>query len=89
MIHPEKGNHANHPGHGNSDCPLRTQINAHIYGTSSNGYGCSWTGGHCIKTETCADRVMQHEEEAPLRAQMEEIVRQKEMWRHEQEPPQW
>jgi hypothetical protein len=67
MIHPSKGDHANHPGHGNGNCPLRTQVNAHIYGTSSNGYGCSWTGGHCVKSDACETRVQQHEAEAPDR----------------------
>lgn len=57
MIYPEKGDHANHPGHANGDCHLRTTVNAHIYGTSRNGYGCSATGGHCVKSENCAQRV--------------------------------
>jgi hypothetical protein len=81
MIHPEKGNHANHPGHANSDCPLRQQVNAALYGTSSNGYGCSWTGGHCVKSEACADRVQQHEAEAPQREMVAQYMTEKEMFR--------
>lgn len=63
MIHHEKGNHADHPGHSQSGCPLRHQINAAPYGTSHNGYGCLWTGGHCMKSEACDSRVKQHEQE--------------------------
>jgi hypothetical protein len=83
MIHPEKGNHADHPGAGNGDCVLRMQINAAPYGMSRNGYACSHTGGHCIKSEACDDRVKQHEAEEPMRQQIEELVRQKEMWQHQ------
>ena len=57
MIHPEKGNHANHPGHDNCACHLRITVNASLYGTSHNGYACSATGGHCVKSESCAQRV--------------------------------
>lgn len=78
MIHPEKGNHANHPGHDNHGCPLRLQINAAPYGTSHNGYACSHTGGHCRASDACAKRVEQHESEAEFRAQMELLVAQKE-----------
>jgi hypothetical protein len=63
MIHPEKGLHSNHPGHTNSDCPLRLQINAAPYGTSRNGYACSWTGGHCVKSDDCGSLVSAHEQE--------------------------
>lgn len=56
MIHPEKGKHENHPGHDNGDCHLRITVNAHLYGTSHNGYACSATGGHCIKSDACAQR---------------------------------
>jgi len=66
MIHPEKGLHANHPGHSQVGCPLQLQINAHRMGTSSNGYACSWTGGHCMKNDECAERVSQHKEEEKL-----------------------
>jgi hypothetical protein len=52
-----KGNHADHPGHLNGSCPLRHTINVHPYGTSHNGYGCLHTGGHCIKSEDCKERV--------------------------------
>lgn len=74
MIHPSKGDHANHPGHGNGNCPLRTQVNAHIYGTSSNGYGCSWTGGHCVKSDACAERVQQHAAEETQREQYAKLI---------------
>ena len=79
MIHPSKGDHANHPGHGNGDCPLHQQVNAHIYGTSSNGYSCYWTGGHCIKSDACAERVEQHEAEAPMREQQRLYAEQMQM----------
>lgn len=82
MIHPEKGLHSNHPGHDNSGCHLRLQINAALYGTSRNGYACSYTGGHCIKTEACAGRVAedkQHQEKfAPELAELEQHRIQKE-----------
>lgn len=61
MIHPEKGNHADHPGHSNAGCPLRHQVNANPYGTSRNGYACLHTGGHCVSDSACAARREQHE----------------------------
>lgn len=42
-----------HPGFDAPDCPLRRTVVAHRYGTSRNGYGCDWTGGHCLPGRRC------------------------------------
>lgn len=63
MIHMSKGDHADHPGHSQGACPLRITVNAHIYGTSRNGYACSATGGHCQQSEHCAARVAESDNE--------------------------
>jgi hypothetical protein len=48
--------HANHPGLTAVSCPLRLTINAQPCGTSSNGYACSATGGHCMpEPKRCAE----------------------------------
>lgn len=53
-IDPSKGKHEDHPGASASACPERYQVNASPFGTSSNGYGCSITGGHCLPdTDRC------------------------------------
>lgn len=46
-------NYPTHPGYG-ADCPLQEIVNAHPLGTSSNGYRCGWTGGHCLPGDACA-----------------------------------
>jgi hypothetical protein len=48
--------HENHPGAEVSDCVCRIQIDAHLQGSSSNGYACSITGGHCIPDRHCDNR---------------------------------
>lgn len=60
---PHRGKHENHPGHSEKDCPLRMKIDAAHNGTSHNGYACSWTGGHCRKSDACDSRVQQHNQE--------------------------
>lgn len=45
--------HSNHPGHGSSSCALSITVTASAYGTSGNGYACSWTGGHCLPSKAC------------------------------------
>lgn len=55
IISAAHGLHSNHPGH-DARCELRTQINAHPRGSSSNGYGCNVTGGHCVPGEYCENR---------------------------------
>ena len=47
------GNHNNHPGHSATSCELNNKITAAFGSTSSNGYGCYATGGHCIPTDDC------------------------------------
>lgn len=58
-----KGNFEDHPGFSQSSCPLRITIRAAPYGTSHNGYACSDTGGHCMKSEYCKERVAAFEAE--------------------------
>ena len=45
----------NHPGFDAPDCPLRRMVIAAPYGTSHDGYGCDWTGGHCLPSVKCDD----------------------------------
>ena len=45
-----------HPGFDAPECPLRSVIVAHIYGTSRDGYGCDYTGGHCVPDGYCDKR---------------------------------
>ena len=58
-----KGEHKNHPGYSASACPVRITISAHTYGSSSNGYACSWTGGHCIPKASCKKIVKEYQKE--------------------------
>ena len=53
---PEKGDHADHPGHTATDCQARMTVNAHRYGTSHNGYACLANGGHCLPSPKCSKR---------------------------------
>lgn len=45
-----------HPGHSASDCPLRMVVTAAFCGSSTNGYACSHTGGHCCPSGCCEAR---------------------------------
>lgn len=45
-----------HPGFEMGECPLRITIVARLYSTSSNGYACSDTGGHCLPDGYCQKR---------------------------------
>jgi hypothetical protein len=67
FISAQHGKHANHPGH-NVSCELRTQVNAHFQGTSSNGYGCDMTGGHCVPSEHCDNRRNEARQQDAMRA---------------------
>jgi hypothetical protein len=46
--------HSEHPGWDAEDCPLRITVTASRYGTSSDGFACSMSGGHCLPSEVCA-----------------------------------
>lgn len=56
MTHPANlREHApSHPGFDAPDCYLRYTVVAAAYGTSHDGYGCRYTGGHCLPGENCA-----------------------------------
>lgn len=62
----------------NSDgCPLKHNVVAALRGTSMDGVGCLYTGGHCLPCDECENRVgayLQQEEDA----QHEEEQRQQE-----------
>ena len=45
--------HHEHPGWDAEDCPLRITVTADRYGTSSDGFACSWSGGHCLPGDHC------------------------------------
>lgn len=51
-----------HPGFDAPTCPLRYTVVAHPYGTSRDGYGCEWTGGHCLPGPGCPELVRKHKE---------------------------
>jgi len=76
MVHPEKGDHRNHPGFTNGLCPLRITVNASRGGTSHNGYACSHTGGHCVADEHCKKRVKDHEEDQERHAHIYALMEQ-------------
>jgi hypothetical protein len=59
-----KGNFEDHPGFSASGCPVQMTITAHRYGSSHNGYACSWTGGHCLPKASCKKIVKQYEKES-------------------------
>jgi hypothetical protein len=46
-----------HEGDCYEDCPLRHYVKAHPLGTSTSGYGCLSTGGHCIPIPECSQRI--------------------------------
>ena len=52
-----RGKHEDHPGFDSRGCELIIKINAHHMGLSSNGYACSYTGGHCLPCDACASRI--------------------------------
>lgn len=45
-----------HPGHSAITCPLRYTVIPHPLGSSSHGYGCEGTGGHCVPGHYCDAR---------------------------------
>jgi hypothetical protein len=59
-----KGNFEDHPGFSANGCPVQMTIVAHRYGSSHNGYACSWTGGHCLPKASCKKIVKQYEKES-------------------------
>lgn len=46
-----------HPGYDAWGCPLRYVVHARRYGTSSDGYGCNATGGHCLPNDEVCGRL--------------------------------
>ena len=50
------GRHEDHPGHSALGCELQITVNRAPCGSSSNGYACSATGGHCVPGDDCAAR---------------------------------
>ena len=58
----ERPEFPNHPGSLAAPCELQTVIRRNPYGSSMNGYGCSFTGGHCLPGTDCADKQTRHAE---------------------------
>ncbi|WP_455233503.1 hypothetical protein [Geopseudomonas aromaticivorans] len=50
------GRHEDHPGHSALGCELQITVNRAPCSSSSNGYACSATGGHCMPGDNCAAR---------------------------------
>lgn len=49
--------YAHHPGFGEESCELRLTVTPARGGsTSSHGFACRYTGGHCLPCERCPDR---------------------------------
>ena len=55
-----------HLGHVAPTCPLRITVRAHPMGTSSNGYSCQWTGGHCLPDVNCESFITEYKVETEL-----------------------
>lgn len=62
----------NHPGH-EASCSLKQKVTPALYSTSSKGYGCNWTGGHCVPGDECTERRKQDAEEEEQQAQLAKI----------------
>lgn len=75
FINPPGNRHEDHPGHDAADCPLRITINA-VQTTTSNGYACRWTGGHCLPGADCGDRVEAQTEIDQQRELQQELERE-------------
>jgi len=51
----EKTGYENHPGFEYGECFLMIKVRPIAYGTSSKGFACSYTGGHCLHCFKCGD----------------------------------
>lgn len=59
----ELSHHADHPGVLAVGCPLRITVTARRTDGGRGGYACSYTGGHCLPGDQCADRRAEAAEE--------------------------
>jgi hypothetical protein len=67
--------YANHPGFDAQGCELQyTVTQQNSWGTvTSAGFGCWFTGGHCLPGDHCEHRRARSAEEAKLREQFDVI----------------
>jgi hypothetical protein len=42
-----------HPGYGADECPIRYVVNPRWGAAHGGGYGCGYTGGHCLPGKHC------------------------------------
>jgi hypothetical protein len=64
----------NHPGFDARDCPLRRHVTHRRTDGGSGGYGCDYTGGHCLPGSYCSDRQFEAEVESDRRADFERLI---------------
>jgi hypothetical protein len=56
---PEGGEnpYAAHPGFESQGCICQYTVTPAVYSSSSHGFGCIQSGGHCLPGDQCSDRV--------------------------------
>ena len=57
-----------------NDCVCQHYVKAAFYGSSSSGYGCLATGGHCLPNDNDCDSLQKHFIERQNLIQSIEIV---------------
>jgi hypothetical protein len=65
-----------HPGSLAAPCELQVVVRAHPTGSSMNGYGCKFTGGHCLPGPECGRKQEIHEEQEKQQLQYEKALRE-------------
>ena len=54
--------YAAHPGFDAQECILQYTVTPAQYSSSHHGFGCHWTGGHCLPGDACKHRVKNEQE---------------------------
>lgn len=52
-----KNPYASHPGFDAQGCICQYTVTPAVHSTSSHGFGCIQSGGHCLPGDHCAGRV--------------------------------
>lgn len=66
----------NHPGSLAAPCELQVTVRRNPYGSSSNGYGCTFDGGHCLPGAGCGRKQELHEDQEKQRLEYEKALRE-------------
>jgi len=57
-------------------CPLKHTVVAAPRGTSMSGFGCLYTGGHCLPCDDCTNRASAYQQREEEEQKWEELRQQ-------------